>query len=83
MTKTQKLTDIIMHYRLTHEEYEWYKSREYVFRELAIQNYSVLDSYSTSQKACIKSIYTTWVSSMELAEKIDQELKYNRSTRSY
>lgn len=83
MTKTQKLTDIILNYQLLNNEYEWYKSHEYVFRELAVQNYSVLDSYSTSQKSCIKSIYTKWVGAMELAEKIDQELKYNRSTKSY
>lgn len=83
MTKLQKLRDIILNYQMLNEEYAWYKSHEYVFAELAAQNYRVLDSYTSTQKAYIKPMYTKWVQAMELAEKIDQELKYNRSTKSY
>lgn len=83
MTKNEKVTDIIMEYQLIHADYDWYKSHKYVFSAIAANDYSVIQPYTPTQVSKIKEIYTTWVRAMELATKIGQETKYNRSTRSY
>ena len=83
MTKCEKILDIILEYNLIHSDYEWYKSHDYVMRALAANDFSVLSGYTQNQINAIRGIYTTWVKALELTQKIDQELKYNRSKRGY
>ena len=83
MTKCEKLTDIILNYQLVHEDYTWYSEHKYVFSALIVRDYSVLSPYTQTQITAIKRIYTTWIHAMELASKIDDELKYNRCKRGY
>lgn len=83
MTKCEKILDIIMQYNCTHEDYEWYKTHDYVMRAIAANDYSVLSGYTQNQINAIRTIYSTWVKALELTQKIDQELKYNRSKRGY
>ena len=83
MTKCEKILDIIMQYNCTHEDYEWYKTHDYVMRAIAANDYSVLSGYTQNQINAIRTIYSTWVKALELTQKRDQELKYNRSKRGY
>lgn len=83
MTKCEKILDIIMNYNLTHSDYEWYKTHDYVMRTIAANDFSVLQNYTQNQQNAIRSIYTTWVHALELTQKLEQELKYNRSKRGY
>lgn len=83
MTKTEKILDIIMQYNCTHSDYEWWKSHDYVMRAIAANDLSVLSCYTQNQINAIRSIYNTWVQALELTERIDKEVKYNRTRRGY
>lgn len=83
MTKLEKMLDIIMQYNLNHGDYEWYKSHEYIMRAIAANDFSVLQQYTQNQQNAIRNIYTTWCKALELTEKLDNELRYNRSKRGY
>lgn len=83
MTKCEKILDIIMQYNCTHSDYEWYKSHDYVMRAIAANDFSVLQNYTQNQKNAIRDIYNTWCRALELTEKLEKELRYNRSKRGY
>lgn len=83
MTKLEKTLDIIMQYNLSHADYEWYKSHEYIMRAIAANDFSVLQQYTANQQNAIRNIYTTWIHALELTQQLDEGLKYNRAKRSY
>ena len=83
MTKIEKMLDIILRYELTNADYEWYKSHEYIMRAVAANDFSVLQNYTQNQKNAIRDIYNTWCRALELTQKLDEGLKYNRTRRSY
>lgn len=83
MTKCEKILDIIMQYNCTHSDYEWYKSHDYAMRAIAANDFSVLQNYTQNQKNAIRDIYNTWCRALELTEKLEKELRYNRSKRGY
>lgn len=83
MTKLEKTMDIIMQYNLAHDDYEWYKTHEYIMRAIAANDYSVLQQYTANQQGAIRNIYNTWIHALELTQKLDEGLKYNRVKRGY
>lgn len=83
MTKLEKTLDIIMQYNLAHDDYEWYKTHGYIMRAIAANDYSVLQQYGANQRNAIRNIYNTWVQALELTQRLDEGLKYNRVKRGY